>query len=63
VGFFKIFYPLFFGSKVFDEYFGCFGIIPKIWSKGFLLFIDDFYLLGIDVKDTSSTHQDALQYL
>jgi hypothetical protein len=38
-------------------------MVPKIWSEGFFFFVGDFYEFGINVKDTSSTHQGAPQYL
>jgi hypothetical protein len=45
------------------EYFGFFGFVPKIGCKGLFFFVGNFYKLGINVKDTSSTHQGAPQYL
>ena len=56
-------YPLFFGTQVFYYYFGFFGIVPKVRSKSFFFFVGDFNQFGINVKDTSSTHQGAPQYL
>ena len=58
-----IFDPFFLGSQAFNYDFGFFCIVPKIRSKCFFFFVCNFYLFGINVKDTSSTHQDALQYL
>jgi len=62
-GFVVIFDPFLFGSQVLDDDFGFFGVVPEVGSKGFFLFIGNFYKLGINVKDTSSTHQGAPQYL
>ena len=55
--------PLLFRAKVFYEDFRFFGVVPKVGSKGFLFLVCNFNQFGIDVKDTSSAHQGALQYL
>jgi len=63
VSFFKIFDPFFFRAKVSNEDFCFTGVVPKVGSKGFFFFVGYFDKLGINVKDTSSTHRGALQYL
>ena len=63
ISFFKIFDPFFLRTKVFDNNFGLLGVVPKIGGKGLFLFVGNFYKFGINVKDTSSTHQGVLQYL
>jgi hypothetical protein len=63
IAFFKIFDPFLFGTEVFNNDFGFFGVVPKGRRKGFFFFVGNFYKLGINVKDTSSTHQGAPQYL
>jgi hypothetical protein len=55
-----VFNPFFFGSQVFDNGFSLFRVVPEVWSESFFFFVGYFYELGIDVKDTSSAHQDAL---
>lgn len=55
--------PFLLGTQVFDDYLGFPGVVPKIRCKGFFFFVGNFYKLGINVKDTSLAHQDALQYL
>ena len=62
-GFVIIFDPFLFGAQCFNVAFGFTGIVPEVGCKGFFLFVCDFDQFLIDVKDTSSTHQDALQYL
>jgi hypothetical protein len=61
--FFIIFNPFLFGPQDFDICFGFLGIVPKVGSEGFLLVVGYFNKFFIDVKDTSSTHQGAPQYL
>jgi hypothetical protein len=63
IAFFKIFDPFLFGTEVFYNDFSFFDVIPKVRSEGFFFFVGDFYKFGINVKDTSSTHQGAPQYL
>jgi hypothetical protein len=58
-----VFNPFLFRSQVFDDRFRFFRIVPKVGRKGFFFLVGNFYLLGINVKDTSSTHQGAPQYL
>ena len=55
--------PFLFGSQDFDVGFCSFGVIPEVGCEGFLLVIGDLDQFLIDVKDTSSTHQGAPQYL
>jgi hypothetical protein len=62
-GFVVILNPPFFGTQVLYVKFGFTRIVPKIRRKGSLFLVCDFDLFLIDVKDTSSTHQGALQYL
>ena len=60
MSFFKIFNPFFLRTKVSNNQFCFFGIVPKVWCKGLFLFVGYLDKFGIDVKDTSSTHQDVL---
>lgn len=62
-GFFVIFDPFLFASQIADDYLGFARIVPEIRGKGFFFFVGDFNQFGIDVKDTSSALQGALQYL
>jgi hypothetical protein len=62
-GLFVILDPFLFGSQVLDDQFGFTRVVPEVGSEGFFLLVGNFYLLGINVKDTSSTHQGAPQYL
>jgi hypothetical protein len=41
--FLKIFDPFFLGTQVPDNDFSFLGVIPKVWSKGFFLFVGNFY--------------------
>lgn len=59
VGFFIILNPFLFGTQVFNDYFGFFGVVPKVRGEGFFFFVGNFYQLPVDVKDTSSAHQGA----
>ena len=58
-----IFNPFFLGTKIFYVQFRFLGIVPKIGSQGFFFLVGNFNQFGINVKDTSSTHQGVPQYL
>jgi hypothetical protein len=55
--FIVIFNPFLFGAKVSYNDFGFFGVVPKIRSEGFFFLISYLNRFGINVKDTSLTHQ------
>jgi len=58
-----VFDPFLFGAQVFDDQFGFLGVVPKIRCESLFFFVGNFDQFGIDVKDTSSALQGALQYL
>jgi hypothetical protein len=62
-GFFVIFDPFFLAAQVLDNGFGFLGIVPEVRREGFFFLVRDLNQFGIDVKDTSSALQGALQYL
>jgi hypothetical protein len=41
--------------ELFYKKFSFFGIVPEVRSQGFFLEIENFYVFGINVKDTSLT--------
>ena len=58
----KVGNPTLYASDLLQLLLGSFGIIPKVWLKGLLLLVLELYFLAFDVKDTSSTYPDVLQY-
>ena len=62
-GFLIILDPFLFAAQIADDNLGLARIIPEIRGEGFFFFVCYFNQFGIDVKDTSSALQGALQYL
>jgi hypothetical protein len=48
---------------VFELFFCSLGVIPKVRGLGFFFFLFNAYSQVIDVKDTSSAHSGAFQFL